>query len=68
MVGEARAGLGLDAGVADDHDLLIHCAATTRFDLSDADYNATNVTGVTNAIEVARAAGMAFLHISNAYV
>ena len=64
----ARPGMGLDTGVADDHDLLIHCAATTRFDLSDADYRATNVAGVANAIEVARATGMAFLHISTAYV
>ena len=60
-------GLGL-AGVADDNDLLIHCAATTRFDLSDADYRVTNVDGVANALAVARTGGMAFLHVSTAYV
>ena len=63
-----RPGLDLDAEVVGDHDLLIHCAATTRFDLSEADYRATNVAGVANALAVARATGMAFLHISTAYV
>ena len=60
--------LGLGLAVAGDHDLLIHCAATTRFDLSDADYCATNVDGVANALTFARAGGMAFLHVSTAYV
>lgn len=61
-------GLGIDAAVAVDHDLLIHCAATTRFDLTDKSYRATNVTGTANALDVARASGMAFLHVSTAYV
>jgi nucleoside-diphosphate-sugar epimerase len=63
-----RLGLDLDADVAADHDLLIHCAATTRFDLTDEAYQATNVDGTANALGVAQAAGMAFLHVSTAYV
>ena len=63
-----KPGLGLDEAMARDHDLLIHCAATTRFDLSQADYNATNVAGVANAIALAKTGGMALLHVSTAYV
>lgn len=59
-------GLGLDA--PSEHELLIHCAATTRFDLSDAEYRRTNVEGTANALAVARAGKMAFLHVSTAYV
>lgn len=61
-------GLGVDAAVAAGHDLLIHCAATTRFDLTDEAYRTTNVVGTANALAVARAGGMAFLHVSTAYV
>jgi nucleoside-diphosphate-sugar epimerase len=61
-------GFGLDAADMADHDLLIHCAATTRFDLKDADYLAVNVTGTAHAIELARASDMALLHVSTAYV
>lgn len=61
-----RAGLGLDD--PGEHHLLIHCAATTRFDLSDEEYRRTNVEGTANALAVARAGGMAFLHVSTAYV
>lgn len=60
-------GLGVDL-VAGDHDLLIHCAATTRFDLGDDAYRATNVGGTANAIDCARTGGMAFLHVSTAFV
>ena len=66
----AQPGFGLDAAsaIAADHDLLIHCAATTRFDLKDEDYRATNVGGAANAVEFARSGSMALLHISTAYV
>ena len=66
----AQPGLGLaGAGaIAAVHDLLVHCAATTRFDLNDADYAATNVGGAANAVAFARRGGMALLHISTAYV
>ena len=63
-------GLGIEdaAAVARDHDLLIHCAAATRFDLTDAGYRAVNVDGTANAVAFARAGSMALLHISTAYV
>lgn len=56
------------ARVAADHDLLIHCAATVRFDLAEDDYQAVNVGGTAHALELAKAGGMAFLHVSTAYV
>jgi nucleoside-diphosphate-sugar epimerase len=61
-------GLSASSSIAADHELLIHCAATTRFDLKDEDYRATNVGGVAHAVAFARNAGMALLHISTAYV
>ena len=61
-------GFGLDAADTADHDLLIHCAATTRFDLKDEDYRAVKVAGTAHAIELAQASDMALLHISTAYV
>lgn len=60
-------GLGIGEA-ANGYDLLIHCAATTRFDLDDAAYRATNVAGTANALATAQAGGMAFLHVSTAYV
>ena len=54
--------------VAEAHDLLIHCAATVRFDLDDADYEAVNVDGVRNALALAETGRMDFLHVSTAYV
>ena len=56
------------ARVAASHDLLIHCAATVRFDLDEADYMATNVGGTGHALALAEAGGMGFLHVSTAYV
>lgn len=56
------------ARVAAGHDLLIHCAASVRFDLTDAAYRAVNVEGTRHALELARAGAMAFLHVSTAYV
>lgn len=54
--------------IAASHDLLIHCAATVRFDLDEADYAATNVGGTGHALALAEVGGMAFLHVSTAYV
>ncbi len=63
---------GLDpatfARVADAIDLVIHCAATVRFDLSEAEYAATNVGGAKAAVALAKAAGVPLLHVSTAYV
>ena len=56
------------AEVAAAHDLLIHCAATVRFDLAEEAYRAVNVDGVAHALALADAGGMDFLHISTAYV
>lgn len=49
-------------------DLIVHCAATTRFDLSDEDYHAVNVDGTGRIIELARTGKAALLHVSTAYV
>ena len=67
-VGQPGFGLPDAAAVARDHDLILHCAATTRFDLSDAAYRATNVAGAANAVALAKAGGCALLHVSTAYV
>ena len=66
----SQPGFGLDAAntIASDHDLLIHCAATARFDLKDEEYRATNIGGTANAVDLARGGGMALLHVSTAYV
>ena len=54
--------------VAQAHDIVIHCAATVRFDLDEADYRAVNVDGVAYMLELAEAGDMAVLHVSTAYV
>lgn len=56
------------AEIAESHDLLVHCAATVRFDLAEADYKAVNLDGVAHALALAEAGGMNFLHVSTAYV
>lgn len=48
--------------------VLIHCAATTRFDLSEQEYSQVNVVGTRHAIALARRCGMSVLHVSTAYV
>jgi 2-alkyl-3-oxoalkanoate reductase len=61
-------GFGLEPAALAGHDLLIHCAAATGFDLPDATYRAVNVEGAAHAAAVARAGGMGLLHVSTAYV
>lgn len=56
------------ARLAASHDLLVHCAATVRFDLDEADYAAVNLDGTKHALALARQGGMDFLHVSTAYV
>lgn len=56
------------AAFAADHDLLIHSAATVRFDLSYEDCAAVNVEGTRHALDLARLGGVPILHISTAYV
>ena len=56
------------ARIAEAHELLIHCAATVRFDLTEEEYEAVNVAGTRHAIALAQAGGMQLLHVSTAYV
>lgn len=65
-------GMGLDPAVlerlAGQIDLVLHCAALTRFDLEEEAYRATNIEGTARALDLARQAGAGFLHVSTAYV
>ena len=63
-----QAVCGLDPAALGPIDIVIHCAASLRFDLSDADYAAVNVEGTRHALELARALGASFLYVSTAYV
>lgn len=54
--------------LADAHDLIVHCAATVRFDLADDEYLRTNTHGTLNVIEFARLGGCGLLYVSTAYV
>lgn len=65
MFGWDRAEFGRLTRAAD---LLIHCAATVRFDLEDEAYARVNIGGAANAVEFARAGAMPLLHVSTAYV
>ncbi len=54
--------------LADAHELVIHCAATVRFDLADEEYRHTNTHGTANVIELARLGDCGLLYVSTAYV
>lgn len=64
--------LGFAPGEARDlaaaHDLVIHCAATVRFDLADEEYWRTNTHGTANVIELAKLGDCGLLYVSTAYV
>ena len=64
--------LGLDEGtfarLARETDLIVHCAATTRFDLTDEGYAAVNTRGTANVLALAEAGGAGLLQVSTAYV
>jgi nucleoside-diphosphate-sugar epimerase len=68
----SQEGMGLDPVVLDrlagEIDLVLHCAALTRFDLAQEAYRATNIDGTARALELARRAAAGFLHVSTAYV
>lgn len=68
----SQEGMGLDSAtlgrLADRLDLVLHCAALTRFDLEEHAYRATNIEGTQRALDLARRAGAGFLHVSTAYV
>ena len=54
--------------IATRHDLVIHCAATVRFDLTEAEYRATNVAGTAAMLALAARADLPLLYVSTAYV
>lgn len=60
-------GLVEPRAVAGDHDILIHCAAATGFDLDPAIHRAVNVDGTTHAVGLARRADLPLLHVGTAY-
>ena len=68
----AAPAIGLDdttaQAIADSHDLILHCAATTRFDLDEAAYRATNVAGTAAILTLAARRDLPVLHVSTAYV
>ncbi|WP_242140633.1 SDR family oxidoreductase [Sphingomonas sp. TREG-RG-20F-R18-01] len=55
-------------GVAENQDLVVHCAAITQFDAPEALHRAVNVEGTARIVDLARAGGMKLVHISTAYV
>lgn len=67
-----RSGLGLSdcdaARIAMNHDLVIHCAATIRFDLAEADYRAINIDGTAWVLALAARNDLPMLYVSTAYV
>lgn len=54
--------------VAAQHDLIIHCAAITQFDASEASYQSVNIEGVARVVALSEAGRIKLLHISTAYV
>ena len=68
----AAPSLGLDEGaarhLAETHDLILHCAATVRFDLDAAAYDATNVAGTAAVLTLAALHDRPALYVSTAYV
>ncbi len=61
---------GLDHAIANELeaqvDLIIHCAASTAFNATDAHYHQTNVAGTAHVL--ALGGRKPFLHVSTAYV
>lgn len=65
-----RFGLGERpyAGLVEQVDAVIHCAAVTDFNRTDGTLEATNVTGTQNVVDFAAAAGATLYHVSTAFV
>ncbi len=57
-----------DARIIASHDLIIHCAATTRFDLPDPEYRRINVEGTRSVVALAETGAVPMIHVSTAYV
>ena len=67
LAGDVRqAGLGLPVTIAEQLDLVVHCAALTGFSLSAEAYESVNVQGTANVI--AATGQTPLLHVSTAYV
>ena len=68
----ALPGLGIAEGAlgaaVPPPDLVVHCAAITRFDASEADYERVNVGGTREVVAFCEAHGAALLHVGTAYV
>ncbi|WP_284124467.1 SDR family oxidoreductase [Parerythrobacter aestuarii] len=68
----AQEDMGLEPATLDrlarELDLILHCAALTRFDLEKDAYRATNIDGTARVLDLARRAGAGVLHVSTAYV
>lgn len=69
-IAEPLLGLSEDAArdLAASHDMLIHAAATVRFDLPEEEYDRINRAGAAHAIAFAKLGDLKLLHISTAYV
>ncbi|MBF6212026.1 SDR family oxidoreductase [Nocardia puris] len=67
-----RPGLGLsardEADLAERVGLVVHCAATTAFDATEAVYDELNVRGARHAIDLALRWDVPLVHVSTAYV
>ena len=63
---------GLDerpyAGLVEQVDAVIHCAAVTDFNRTDGTLEATNVAGTQHVIDFAAVAGATLYHVSTAFV
>ena len=61
---------GWDRGeaVGATHELIIHCAAVTRFDAEPGPYRSVNIDGTARLLAFAETAGLGMLHVSTAYV
>ena len=66
--GDAAGAGCVQARVGATHELIIHCAAVTRFDAEPAVYHAVNIEGTARVLALAEAAGLGVLHVSTAYV
>lgn len=68
----AHPKLGLDPdryeALAGQVDMIVHCAAITTFDDSPENYEAINLGGTQEMLDLAKRAGAGFLQVSTAYV
>jgi NAD(P)-dependent dehydrogenase (short-subunit alcohol dehydrogenase family) len=65
-----RFGLGEHeyAGLVEQVDAIIHCAAVTDFNRTEGTLEATNVAGTQHVVDLAAASGATLYHVSTAFV